>query len=149
MSRKSELKARREALGLSQSDLAGMLGIDTMNVKRWERPGKTEPRPFAFVLLSELESQRARVMDEALNAVYEIEDRTGERPGSIQLTYYHNQEQYDAMGRDEGPFGMANANARAVASMLEDMGIRVEWAYPDDEGNVYHGAARAAEGPNR
>lgn len=38
------------------------------------------------------------------------------------ITYYRTQKEYDELGRDERPFGMANANARAVAESLQRMG---------------------------
>lgn len=44
------------------------------------------------------------------------------------------------MGRDDGPVGMANANARMVAARLDALGYIVGFAYPDDSDNVYHGA---------
>lgn len=42
-----------------------------------------------------------------------------------------DQAQSDACGRDSGPYGVANANARAVACALEREGYAVEWRYPD------------------
>lgn len=58
--------------------------------------------------------------------------------GSVQITYYRTQAQYDELGRDEGPVGIANANARAIAQRLSDMGYMIGFAYPDDECNIYH-----------
>lgn len=145
MSRKAELKARREMLGLSQADLAKMLGIDTMNVKRWERPGQAEPRDFAFELLSNLEAMQRNAINESLDLVEDMAERYGHYPDEVQLTYYRDQEQYDLLGRDDGDFGMANANARAVATILRENGVTVSWAYPDDDANIYHGLSDAGE----
>lgn len=39
---------------------------------------------------------------------------------------------YDEFGRDPGPYGQANANARAMAYELEHRGIKVEFRYPTD-----------------
>lgn len=139
---KAEFRAMREMLGLSQNDVARLLGIDVENVKRWERPGEAPPRPFAWELVDELEVRQEAAVDEAVRVVERMQEENGALPESVQLTYYRSQEQYDAMGRDEGPFGMANANARLVAWKLGGMGVNVEWAYPDDEGNVYHGRLR-------
>ena len=58
---------------------------------------------------------------------------------TAQITYYRTQAQFDKIGRDHGPVGMANANARLIAARLDAMGYDVGWAYPDDPGNVYHG----------
>jgi len=39
---------------------------------------------------------------------------------------------YDAMGHDSGPVGVADANARAVAAVLEERGYDVEFCYPQE-----------------
>jgi tetratricopeptide (TPR) repeat protein/transcriptional regulator with XRE-family HTH domain len=43
--RRGRLAQRRKALGLTQEDLAGLLGIDRSTVVRWER-GESEPLPW-------------------------------------------------------------------------------------------------------
>ena len=48
------------------------------------------------------------------------------------ITYYRDQVMYDEFGRDPGPYGQANANARAMAYELERRGIKVEFRYPTD-----------------
>ena len=53
-------------------------------------------------------------------------------PDVVALTYWRSQEQYDEMGRDEGWYGVSNANARAVAAELRRYGFRVEFRYPGD-----------------
>lgn len=44
-----ELRARREALGLTQTDLAALLGISTQTVKAWEE-GNRSPSQAALSL---------------------------------------------------------------------------------------------------
>lgn len=56
----------------------------------------------------------------------------GRAPDLVPLTYFRSQEEYDAFGRDAGPFGVANANSRAVADALMARGIEVEFRYPDE-----------------
>ena len=48
------------------------------------------------------------------------------------ITYYRDQDMYDEFGRGPGPYGQANANARAMAYELERRGIKVEFRYPSD-----------------
>jgi tetratricopeptide (TPR) repeat protein/transcriptional regulator with XRE-family HTH domain len=43
--RRDRLAQRRKALGLTQEDLAGLLGVERTTVVRWER-GETEPLPW-------------------------------------------------------------------------------------------------------
>jgi len=43
--RRERLAQRRKALGLTQEDLAGLLGVERSTVVRWER-GETEPLPW-------------------------------------------------------------------------------------------------------
>lgn len=50
----------------------------------------------------------------------------------VSMTYYRDQSQYDALGRDPGTFAFANSVAREVALRLADEGVEVEFRYPDD-----------------
>ena len=52
-------------------------------------------------------------------------------PASLRL-HCHQQSQYDALGRDEGPYGFVNSIAREVALDLAGEGIETEFRYPDD-----------------
>ena len=142
---KAEFRASRETLGLSQGNVARLLGIDVANVKRWEKPGEAYPKPFAWELLDELMKLRRKTIAEGVEVVLSMQEHDG-MPDRVQLTYWRDQAQFDAMGRDEGPFGMANANARGVAAELERLGIDVEWSYADDDDNVYHVSARSNVG---
>ena len=143
---KAEFRASRETLGLSQNDVARLLDIDVANVKRWEKPGEAHPRPFAWELLDELTERRETTVEHALEIVLHAQEHTGKLPDRVQLTYWRDQQQFDALGLDSGPFGMANANAREAARRLEEMGVTVEWSYPDDDDNVYHVAKQRVEG---
>lgn len=60
----------------------------------------------------------------------------GEGPIVVPITYYRDQSTYDRFGRDAGPYGQANATARAIAVELERMGVQVEFHYPDDSGDT-------------
>ena len=131
---KAALKALRETVGMMQRDLAEALDVDVRSVKRWESPateGYQAPADAWLVLEEARETQRQQVAY-ALKVVSEQAKALGHEPGAIVLTYYRDQEQYDAGGRDSGPYGVANANARAVADALEREGYQVEWRYPDE-----------------
>ena len=66
----------------------------------------------------------------AIEKAVSLSDSTG--VDSVTLTYYRDQEQYDACGRDDGPVGYVNAMSRDVAAELERCGITVSFRYPDD-----------------
>lgn len=138
MSTKAEMKALRETVGLSQADLAGMVDVNVRTVKRWEHPDWGEPPEDVMDVLHSMRERQIAVLEEALRRVAE-----GPETNTVQLTYYRSQGQYDELGRDIGPVGCANANARLIADALEASGIEVEWSYPDDPDNIYHGAQQA------
>lgn len=130
---KADFKARREALGLTQQNFADEVGVRVLAVKRWEHPDWMEPPADAWELIEACEAAQRDVVDAAVSAA------VASGMGPVQVTYYRTQEQYDEFGRDPGPFGMANANARLVAHRLRSLGCEVDFAYPDEDGNVYHG----------
>lgn len=136
---KANLKALRERLGLSQGDVAGHLEVTRTSVKRWERPGFPDAPAELWDWLEGLLHSQRLIVDEVANRMMDAMDEGGE-PDTVQLTIYRSQEQFDELGRDEGNFQVANANARAVWIELEGLGVPVEFAYPDDEANIYHQA---------
>lgn len=142
MDLKATFKAERESLGLTQNDIAEELGVRLLSVKRWENPEKPyTPPEAAWDYLEEVGEKMVRTVDEAVSAVLD----SVPEGGNVQLTYYRDQEQYDAFGRDEGSVHVANANARRVAIELRRLGYTVGWAYPDSTTNVYHNAAWAVD----
>lgn len=138
MGTKAGLKALRERVGLSQRDLAAELGVAVQSVKRWEREDMPylAPQVAWDVLEHALDVQREMV-DFMVEKVHEIEQSIGRPPDLIPITYYRDQKMYDLYGRDAGTYGRAKATARAVATLLEKEGYKVEFRYPQE------GAVRA------
>ncbi len=129
---KAALKATRERVGMTQQDLADELGVQVRSIKRWESPASGYDAPQdAWDVLEKSMREHVAAVDEALDLVDGIESSHG-KPARVVLTYYRDQAQYDERGRDEGKVGVVNARARAVADVLEDEGIEVEWRYPDE-----------------
>ena len=129
---KADFKALRERVGLSQQDVADAANVTRTSVKRWERPGFNDPPADVWAWLEGLGANQDALVDEVCARV--------EREGidALQLTYWRDQAQFDALGRDRGPYTMANANARAIWLALLGMGVEVSFSYPDDGDNIYH-----------
>ena len=130
----ARMRATREMLGLTQHDVADAVSVRILTVKRWER-GDQEPPADVVAWLEDLSEMQRDTVEAAVSAAV----ASAPLHGSVQLTYYRTQAQFDELGGDDGPVGMANANARLIAARLDAMGYDVGWAYPDDPGNVYHG----------
>ncbi|MBM4108411.1 MAG: helix-turn-helix domain-containing protein [Phycisphaerae bacterium] len=53
------IRSLREAMGLTQADFAGRVGVDSMTVSRWER-GAVRPGPAAVKALDKLRREAGR-----------------------------------------------------------------------------------------
>lgn len=122
---KADFKARREALGLSQANVADEADVTVTSVKRWERPGFPEPPEDVWHWIELCEQAQHEAVEAAVSAAIV----NGKQ---VQINYYRSQEQFDECGRDSGPFGMANASSRLVAARLKALKIDVDFSYPDD-----------------
>lgn len=131
---KADFKALRERVGLSQQDVATALGVNIKTAKNWENPKQDRYRipDDAWAYLDRaLDLQRQQVSYACAVVAKQVE-ALGAEPVTVPITYYRDQAMYDEFGRDSGPFGQANANARAMAYELERRGIKVEFRYPCD-----------------
>lgn len=126
----AEVKALRESVGLSQADLADLAGVTVRSVRRWERD--ITPPEDVLGLLERYVIRKAKAVEAALETVDRVIEQMGRAPDLVPMTYYRNQAEYDELGRDPGPVGVANANARAVADALMARGVAVEFRYPDE-----------------
>lgn len=131
---KADFAALRETVGLTQANLADDLGVNPRSVRRWEQPGQEgyEPPAEAWEVLDRYADLRRQMVDHARETVMQAGERMGGQPGQVVLTYYRSQEQYDDLGRDEGWYGVANANARAVASELAHYDVAACFRYPEE-----------------
>ena len=137
MRSKAEFRALRESVGMSQADVAKMLGVTVRSVRRWETPapGYRGAPDDAWAMLDDALAKQDAVVAGALDMADALPGR------SVQLTYYRDQKQFDLLGREPGePYGQANASARMTADALRSQGVEVSFAYPDDPDNIYHGA---------
>ena len=128
---KANFRVMREVCGLSQQDVADALGVRVLTVKRWERPGWPDPPADAWEYVGvSLDAHDAAVTSMAAVA---LARRDTDGVEEVAITYYRDQAQYDAFGRDPGPVGVVNARARSVGELLSREGFEVSYAYPDEE----------------
>lgn len=127
---KADFRALRERLGLTQKNLADAVGVELRTVKRWEHPGWGDIPEDVWAYIERMEDSYYQSVEIAIEKAVSLSDSTG--VDSVTLTYYRDQEQYDACGRDDGPVGYVNAMSRDVAAELERCGITVSFRYPDD-----------------
>lgn len=144
MPSKAEFCAMRETVGLSQSDVADALGVRVESVKRWESPKFPQTAPEdAWDVLFEAFALHQKVVDFAVDKAVELASGV---PGGhpVELPYWRTQAEYDSCHpQDPGPFAVANANARAVAARLRDLGISVTFAWGSE--SVYSTATEGLE----
>lgn len=125
----ADLKAARELCGLSQQALADLLGVNKRSVKRWERGDNPAPQDAWDVIDRQLEHHDAAV--EHAEMLLDQMEQADNLPSEVTLTYWRDQAEYDAHGRDEGYYGCANANARTVADVLRANGVPCSFRYFD------------------
>lgn len=145
MTTKAQFKALRERVGMSQQDVADALGVSCRTVKRWEHEAdRREPPADAVELLERQLGTQREMVDYMVGVCERVTEEAGRMPSLVPITYYRDQYMYDEFGRDSGPFGVANANARAVAQELEALGYEVEFRYPCEDTDSSISAARSA-----
>mgnify|MGYP003094901009 FL=1 len=93
MRNKQELKALREQVGMSQTDLALALDVSERSVKRWESVKYKEynaPQDAWDILDDALQLQR-QVVSAALGQIEEAAQEVGGYPESVKLVYWSSQ----------------------------------------------------------
>ena len=123
---KARFRATRESLGLSLHDVAQACGVQERTARRWEAPGYNDPPEDAWEWLDDMEMSFMEGVEAAVDAVHASAARV------VSLSYYRSQEEYDAFGRDPGPYGFANAISRELMVMLEGEEIEVRLQFPEE-----------------
>lgn len=130
---KADFRAMRELAGYSQQALADALNVNVRTVKRWEHENDSSEAPKdAWELLGNVVKTQLKAADYTLQIAIEQAEAHPAAVRKATLTYYRDQAMYDRYGRDEGYFGIANANSRAAASELIHEGFMVEYRYPTE-----------------
>lgn len=143
---KADFRAMREQTGYSQQALADALNVNVKTVKRWEHEADASQPPVdAWDLLEAALGVQRRMAAYAVNVARKQEAALGAKPQAVQLTYFRDQAMFDRYGRDEGYFGVANANARAAAAALRAEGHGVSFSYPRENDSSIEAARSATE----
>lgn len=132
MRSKADFKALRELVGMSRAVLADRLDVSQRSVRRWESPDYDwQPPQDAWDVLDEARKRQLEIVTYAVHKIKGIEREMGGTPEQVDLTYWHNEEEYIAAHPDEGvDWQMANANSRLVAHELERLKYRVSFNFP-------------------
>ena len=127
---KADFRAKRETMGLTQGDVAKACGVSLRTVKRWEHPDWQEPPDDVWEWLLDMHDRHDAAVDAMVDQALEmVREHDLEM---VAITYYRDQAQYDACGRDDGPYGFVNSIAREAALDLAGEGIETEFRYPDE-----------------
>ena len=148
---KTEFRAKRELVGLTQKDIADAIGVDITTVKRWEGDGQYEPSEDAWDVLDRTYSQLLELI-KAETEKYREEATSGKGSSPVHMVYYRSQEQYDAvcdaLGNKRQSYLQYNARCRARAVAYETLGIGYRFV-PFDDGileQISAGKAKALKG---
>lgn len=129
---KSEFRAMRETLGITQQRLADDLGVRILSVKRWESPKYAQQAPAeAWELLDVLMAVQDSAVQAALSQVQAIAREQGTEPREILLPYWSSQNDYLEhhynAAESDASWSEVNATSRRVANVLRWMGHEVRW----------------------
>lgn len=139
---KQELRAIRELTGITQSALADILGVQVRSVKRWESTEAPQQAPQdAWDVLDEAFEIQHRGIAVAMETVRELMESYGET-GAVVLPYWEDREEYDMYSTDSalgvaGSWREANANIRALATILTHEGVTVNFMSGRDWAETY------------
>lgn len=128
----ANFRAMREICGVTQQQVADVLGVQIRTVKRWEK-GEAPAPDDALAWLREC------AVEHTLGVRTEVGEimASAEQGEAICLTYYRTQGQADMdaelSGEKAGPYQFVNAVRRSVGERLTDMGYLVSFRYPDEE----------------
>lgn len=122
-----ELRARREALGMTQSDLARALGVSQSSVAHWERGTRTIPAGIAGEL-DDLEGTVDDIVDNALTVI-EATIAAGAEPALI--TYATDAELWSQLPELDGLPASSHRTAIARARSVSEAAVPIiAWPAP-------------------
>ena len=133
MRSKSEFKAIRERVGITQAALASIMGVSQRSVRYWEHPiSQRQPPEEAWRILDDALDRQRQVVSFALQKVDEAGETAGAKPNAVRLPYWLTEGDYVQWSTDSelgiiGDWRMANANNQVLAIILEERGVNVEW----------------------
>lgn len=129
MRSKSEFRAMRETLGLTQQTMAAELGVKVLSVKRWESPKYPQQAPQdAWDLLDSLKADQLAACSAAIAKAHQKAQKAEGEAQQVEVPYWSSASDYEACrGSDSLTWTEANATSRALAIVLEDRGASVMW----------------------
>lgn len=121
---KAGFRVLRELVGLTQSALARMVGVNVQTVKYWENPDKPKwkPNERAWELVVRFLRQQAYTVKYFIENLDDMHSE-GE---PVVFKYYRSQADYDRLVGDGRFFGVMNAVTRAYVQALLSTGVGVE-----------------------
>lgn len=121
---KAGFRVLRELVGLTQSALARMVGVNVQTVKYWENPDKPKwkPNERAWELVVRFLRQQAYTVKYFIENLDDMHSE-GE---PVVFKYYRSQADYDRLVGDGRFFGVVNAVTRAYVQALLSAGVGVE-----------------------
>lgn len=131
---KAEFRALRETVGMTQQALADKLGVAVRSVKRWEKDyddSSYQPPTDAWYVLYDAKELQTQAIIAAIKAVEDVAD-DHDTSQDVEIVYWLSEDDYksksiDALYGIADDWRMANANARAVARILELRGHTVHF----------------------
>lgn len=134
---KTDFRAVRESVGMTQAALAAELGVQVRSIKRWESPeAPQQPPQDAWDVLVDAYEAQARAVAFAVDKAHELLAELPEgAEAEVCIPYWPDAAAYAARSTDSalgvaGDWRMANANARAAAAILRSRGLEVRFADP-------------------
>ena len=127
---KTEFRAKREIIGLTQADIAEELGVGLKTVKRWESEGYRNPSDEAWALIDREYEVVRKTIANAVRTFTPLKENDG-ASSPIRLAYYRSQEQYEELSPIEGNYLRVNASMRVTAIVLESLGIEATFVPTD------------------
>lgn len=131
---KSEFRATRERVGMTQALLAREMGVSQRSVRYWEDPlSQRQPPEEAWDILNRALRMQQKVIAFGMLKLDQITANADVAASvSVKLPYWLNESDYvqwstDADNDIDGDWRMANANNLALALRLEERGITVKW----------------------